>query len=253
MDSYTNDPKASLYQFDGQKSERECMGDEEGRKRRDFYVPFLFQFGCLVATVSSNGLAFAAQERDLFDVGLTESATGAGFPAGYVFVESDTNVEKDGTVAPTGQVFVVQSGGIVLGRPFIDNAGNKRYPEWLDEYKGAAMEAILTDASVRLFPRGENGGNFSLGALCLNPSMRGIAAGESLPQVVHASGGLPVPLDGRFSLTNEDGLVKLVVARGFDVPQRATPAGATAYFPVGVCFEGRAMPRPARPRPTSAA
>lgn len=230
-----------LYDFEGQKQPRECAMDVRGKKRHDYYSSFLFQTICLVATVVSSGLSFAVQEPKAFELGLTESATGAGFPSGYTFKENDTNVEEEGTVAPEGQVFVVSAAGILLGRPFVDNSGAKRYSEWLDEYKVAAMEAILSDAHVRFHPEGENGPNFSLGALMLNPSMRGIAASESIPQAVQNLGGLPVPLDGKLILTNEDSLIKVEIPRAFDVPARATIAAATAYFPVTICLEGRAM------------
>ena len=232
-----------LNHFEGQKPRLICAHDVKGRKRGDYFAPFLFQAGCLVATVSSGALVFAVQERNLFQRGLTEDMDGAGFPSSsYDFTEADTNVEKEGYVAPEGMVFVAKSMGVLAGVPFIDNANSEDYPEWIDEYAPKAIEVLLANARVAIYPNGEKNGEFSLGSLMLNPSQRGITSGASLPQVIQSIGGLPVPIDGELELTNKDTVVKLKLPRAKRIPARATSAAATTHFPFYLVFEGRAQP-----------
>ena len=139
-------------------------------------------------------------------------------------------------------MFVAKSMGVLAGVPFIDNANSEDYPEWIDEYAPKAIEVLLANARVAIYPNGEKNGEFSLGSLMLNPSQRGITSGASLPQVIQSIGGLPVPIDGELELTNKDTVVKLKLPRAKRIPARATSAAATTHFPFYLVFEGRAQP-----------
>ncbi len=234
--------KEGLLNFPGQKP-AEVICTDNGVKRADYYAPFLFQRGCLVATVSGSGLAFATQSAILLQKGIGEDATGAQFPSGYLFTEVDTNVEKKGIVAPVGMNFRAKSVGVVADKPFVDNSGALSFAAFIEDYEAQGIQACFENAQLQILPDGDRGQNYSLGQFCFNNNTRGVLNNASVPQANQGSIlGAPQPTDAVVDLINEISVAKLVIPRAFAVPQRAAAATATVYFPFVAIFEGRWVP-----------
>ena len=234
--------KEGLLNFPGQKP-AEVICTDNGVKRADYYASFLFQRGCLVATVSASGLAIATQTSILFQKGIGEDATGALFPSGYVFTEVDTNVEKKGIVAPVGMNFRAKAAGVIANKPFVNSGGTLSFAAFVEDYEPQGIQALLENAQLQILPDGDRGQNYSLAQLCFNNNSRGVLNNVSVPQPNQGSVlNLPQPTDAVIDLINEISIARLVVPRGLEIPQRAAAATATVYFPFVVVFEGRWAP-----------
>lgn len=201
-----------------------------------------FQRGAFVFTNTAGELTLATTQLvTLFQYGYLGDASGAGWPSGALFQDSETNVSNDNGL---NNVRIISASVEIERAHYVTSPGASYVVGGgveLADYQEEIVSLLGSNMTVRLqIGPQDNAVTFALGNALRNPSMRG--RNDLNAYGSHATPAVPMllrePIDvPAASGTNRPFAAILNAARALSLPSRPAPATANVYVPVTVSFE----------------
>lgn len=250
-----------LYDFKGQKEDGTV--NEEGKcapQGRAYYDSERWAWGFFKLTNGSGGSAgvltlAAGSKVRLFQFGMGEDASGAGFPAAasstVLNTVHDTNVHKNNGLNGVS----IRSCGLVIGEPCTLSAAASSGTTVLTIGGDIALDGYRDEIFRRISEHGrvdfvrfadeeadeKQSVSYGLGSILRNPDHRGTYRDANTPNVGGLP-GMPLPLARTFDIPVATGnqrpfALDVIFKRSVVIPARSTAVSGDIYVPVGAFLE----------------